>query len=50
MLILGLVKDVEQILKTRLVLGLYVNLTRDLIFQALEPGLIWVNDLILIIE
>lgn len=49
MLLLGLVKDVEQILKTRLVLGLYLNLARNLILQVLEPGLIWV-DLILVEE
>lgn len=49
MLLLGLVKDIEQILKTRLVLGLYLNLARDLILQVLEPGLIWVY-LILVVE
>ena len=49
MLLLGLVKNVEQILKTRLVLGLYLNLAGDLILQVLEPGLIWVY-LILVVE
>lgn len=50
MLLLGLlIKNVEQILKTRLVLGLCLNLAGDLILQVLEPGLVWV-DLILIVE
>lgn len=49
MLLLGLIKNVEQILKTRLVLGLHLNLAGDLILQVLEPRLIWV-DLILVVE
>ena len=48
-LLLRLVENVEQILEARLVLRLYVNLTGYLILQVLEPGLIWVNDLILAI-
>ena len=48
-LLLRLVENVEQILEARLVLRLYVNLAGYLILQVLEPGLIWVNDLILAI-